>query len=237
MSLALDPWVRPVAYCEIDRHAQAVLLSRFESGGLRCAPIWDDVLTLTGRELDSIPRPIEIIYGGFPCQDISCAGHGVGLEGKRSGLFFEIARLSKELRPTFIFLENVPAIRTRGAETVGKTLADLGYDCRWDTVSAKEVGASFIGARWFLLAAASDSETLRIEQRRSERSNWETKAFNPPTRDLRLTPWTSEGGFEPRVFGAGYGLPNQVDRDRGLGNAVVPLQARTAFKRLMGLTD
>lgn len=233
ISLALSPWVKPLAYCENDRFAQAVLMSRMRDGGIATAPIWDDITTLV-HEL--LPRAeIDIIYGGFPCQDISVAGHGVGLEGKRSGLFFEMARLVETTCPEFVFLENVPAIRTRGAELVGKTLSGLGYDCRWDVVSAKEVGASFIGARWFLLAAAADSETLRIEQGRSIGEDRKAAALDSPTCDVGLTPWSSERGFEPRVFGARNGIPHSVDRDRGLGNAVVPAQAREAFKRLMGI--
>lgn len=108
LTLALAPWVRPVAYCENDAYAQSVLLSRQACGDLPVAPIWDDVRTLT-----KMPA-VDIIYGGFPCQDISCAGLGAGLEGERSGLFFEVMRLVTEINPIFVFLENVPAIRMRG---------------------------------------------------------------------------------------------------------------------------
>ncbi|NCX93455.1 MAG: DNA cytosine methyltransferase [Gammaproteobacteria bacterium] len=114
IGLALEPWVRTVAYCEREPYAQGVLLSRMQSGDIDRAPIWDDVTTLRG---DMLPR-IDIISGGFPCQDISVAGLGKGLAGERSGLFFEIARLVRECQPRFVFLENVPAIRTRGGERV-----------------------------------------------------------------------------------------------------------------------
>jgi len=230
LSLALAPWVRPIAYCENDRYAQSVLLARMADGLLVNAPIWDDICTLTAREVP----PVDFLYGGFPCQDISVAGHGKGLSGSRSGLYWEMHRLIKEIKPTFVFLENVPAIRTRGAIEVARSLDELGYYQNWDVISAREVGAPFIGERWFLLAAA-DSETLREQQGWWEREGWEAPTFNPSISNLGLTPWTPKGGFEPRVFGAGNGIPFAVDRDRALGNAVVPLQAQIAFKRLAGI--
>jgi DNA (cytosine-5)-methyltransferase 1 len=125
LSVALAPWVRTVAYCECEPYAQAVLLSRQASGDVDVAPIWDDITTLAGFRLPDV----DIIYGGFPCQDISVAGNGRGLEGERSGLFFEVCRLVDEIKPPFVFLENVQAIRTRGGERVGKELAARGYDC------------------------------------------------------------------------------------------------------------
>lgn len=147
--MALEPWVRPVAYCENDRYAQSVLLSRMLENSIPVAPIWDNVRTLSKSE---ILAPVDIIYGGFPCQDISVAGTGKGLEGNRSGLFFEIVRLAQEIKPTFLFLENVPGIRTRGLREVIRALTDIGFDCRWSTLSAREVGAPHLRNRWFLLA-------------------------------------------------------------------------------------
>ena len=123
-------------------------------GELTPAPIWDDIQTLNGSHFD---KQIDIIVGGFPCQDISVAGNGEGLAGERSGLFFEVCRLVKEISPTFVFLENVPAIRTRGLRTVVRELTDLGYDCRWTSVSAAEVGAPHLRKRWFLLAYSNNS--------------------------------------------------------------------------------
>lgn len=231
LTIALAPWVRPLAYCENDRYSQAILLSRMRTHDLPCAPIWDDVRTLRDEKLRGT---VDIIYGGFPCQDISVAGHGVGLAGDRSGLYFEILRLVEQTRPQFVFLENVPAIRTRGALEVARTLTRVGYDCRWDVISAREVGASFIGDRWFLLAAAN-GKTLRIKQGRRPWQSGQTAALNLAARDIRLTPWTPERGFESRVFRDGHGVPFAVDRDRGLGNAVVPAQAREAFRRLSGM--
>lgn len=158
IGVALEPWVRTVTYCEQDRYAQGVLLSRMQSGDIDTAPIWNDVRSLTK---DLLP-PIDIIFGGFPCQDISVAGAGKGLGGERSGLFFEIIRLTKETKPSFIFLENVPAIRTRGLREVIKAFTEIGYDCRWTCLSASSVGAPHKRERWFLLAHAN-GKSLRVK--------------------------------------------------------------------------
>ena len=152
IALGLQEWVRPIAYCECEEYSQRVLLSRMQDGQLPIGPIWDDVQTLRREHL---PAPVDIITGGFPCQDISVAGNGSGLEGKRSGLFFEIVRLACEFRPQFIFLENVPAITIRGLDRVLLEFTALGYDCRWTIVSAAEVGAPHLRERWFLLAHAN----------------------------------------------------------------------------------
>ena len=149
ISLALSPWVRTVCYVENDQYCQGVLRSRIRDGDLEAAPIWDDVTTFE-------PGPwvgeIDIISGGFPCQDISLAGNGAGLEGERSGLFWEIMRLAEEIKPTFIFLENVPAICTRGGPEVIEALASLGYDSRWGVLSTYDVGAPHQRDRWWCLA-------------------------------------------------------------------------------------
>jgi DNA (cytosine-5)-methyltransferase 1 len=138
-------------------------------GLLPTAPIWDDVRTFDGTPWRGA---VDIIYGGFPCQDISVAGLGKGLEGRRSGLFYEVARLAEEVQPSCIFLENVPAIRTRGLRAVGEELARLGYDARGDIGAAAEVGAPHLRKRWFLLAH-SKCEQLRDKQGRWSRTSRE----------------------------------------------------------------
>lgn len=162
ISLALSNWVRPIAYCEIDRYARSILFSRMSEGALPIAPVWDDVQTL---KRDTLPITPEIIYGGFPCQDISVAGHGKGLAGERSGLFYEIVRLTKEINPRFVFLENVAAIRTRGLHDVVRTFTEIGYDCRWTCLSARSVGANHKRERWFMLAYANNNFNIQEKQR------------------------------------------------------------------------
>lgn len=234
ITLALESVVKPIAYCESDRYAQSVLLSRMASGQLPKAPIWDDIRTLDMGKLGRV-GDIDIIYGGFPCQDISVAGLNKGLAGERSGLFSEIMRLAQEIKPKFIFLENVPAIRTRGLEHVVEWLAAAGYDCRWDIISAAEVGACHIRKRWFLLAY---SNGLRLRKKSGTKNSYQSQ----PTRALvsdnsgipRRAPRASEGFSKPSVDRTGDGVPKRVVRHRALGNAVVPEQVKKAWLILTG---
>jgi DNA (cytosine-5)-methyltransferase 1 len=161
LTLALNPWVRPVAYCENDRFAQGVLLSRMSQGQLPRAPIWDDVRTLTGC---LVGPNVDIIYGGFPCQDLSVAGAGAGLDGERSGLVSHVFRLARECRPRFLFLENVPALAVRGLDRLLLELHALGFDARWTIVSAAEMGAPHLRERIWILAHAR-SERIRVESK------------------------------------------------------------------------
>lgn len=221
ISLALRPYVQTTAYCEIDRYCQAVLLSRMESCDLDLAPIWDDVKTLRGEMLGEI----DIISGGFPCQNISKVGNGEGLDGEQSGLFSEIVRLAEELKPQFLFLENVPAIRTRGLCEVVERLSYAGYDCRWDTFTAEEIGASHVRERWFLLAY-STSQRLAWEDMQREDVD-----LRPTSDIVSEHTWKAD----PEILRKGNGLSRSVDRIIALGNAVVPQTARLAFEKLSGL--
>lgn len=221
ISLALERLgVRTVAYCESDRYAQGVLLSRMQSGELNTAPIWDDVKTLRGEMLPQI----DIIFGGFPCQDISCAGSGKGLAGERSSLFYEIIRLTKEIIPSFVFLENVPAIRARGLREVVRAFTEIGYDCRWTCVSAASVGAKHKRERWFLLAHPPSKRLQRL-------GIWEKRAIEKFDDSCYDSRWE----IEPDVGRVANGVPLRVDRIKCLGNSVVPKQVEKAFKMLAGL--
>lgn len=171
LTLALSEYIRPIAYCEIEKYCQAILISRMDDGKIPYAPICTDINSMSEKDL---PSEIDIIYGGFPCQDLSVAGNGKGLEGKRSGLFYELLRLSKEIKPKFIFLENVPGIRTKALHTVGIELANLGYDCRWLPISAEEIGACHKRVRWFCLAKLGDSKHNGSSSTKKTRSNGKT---------------------------------------------------------------
>ncbi len=257
LSLALKPWVRTVAYCEIDPYCVSVLQKRM-GAELYPGNIFDDVRSLRRGH---ISEPVDIVFGGFPCQDISLAGKRAGLDGKRSGLYREVIRIVDECRPTFVFLENVAAIRSHAWRVV-EDLAGLGFDCRWTNLSAAEVGAPHRRDRWWLLAANPDSFDLWLESGRGRRENGQGSALtvvDGKARDVANTDRQRElqqSGTEPyigRRFGDGgkpspggdwaiepdvgrvaHGVPARVDRLRALGNAVVPAQARKAFKILSG---
>jgi DNA (cytosine-5)-methyltransferase 1 len=187
LDVALSDWVRPIAYCEIDPYCQGVLLSRQATCDIGIAPIWDNVSTLSCGHFDVA---IDIIYGGFPCQGISVAGLGKGLADERSGLFFEIVRLAKEIKPIFIFLENVPAITRRGGLEVVRILAEMGYDCRWCVISAASVGALHRRERWFLLAHAKHNGASTSENRGSVKEK-HVSGIDEQKKDSRSTQRTS----------------------------------------------
>lgn len=259
IAVGLGRWVTAVAYCERDEYCQSVLLSRMSKGDLSKAPIWDDVCTLSPKEIPCV----DIITAGFPCQDISVAGKGKGLEGERSGLFFEIVRLAKEIEPSFIFLENVPAITSRGGLRVVREIAAMGYDCRWCIISASSVGALHKRERWFLLAHSASKGTNRYTSREEAKlpmlgkcghdGDTECESGKQAYQSAESQP--NEGGAWQRPAGFGGcdippedwkkavsemgkcsdGLPYYVDRLRALGNAVVPAQVEKAFSVLIGI--
>jgi DNA (cytosine-5)-methyltransferase 1 len=132
---------RTVWQCEKDPFARSVL-----------ARHWPDVPRFGDVTDPDVEWPAaDVICGGFPCQDISLAGKGAGLDGEKSGLFFELARVVRDVGPRFLVLENVPAITTRGLDRVLGELAGMGFDAEWHRVSAAEVGAHHLRNRWFLI--------------------------------------------------------------------------------------
>lgn len=153
------PEYRTVCYVEGEAYAAAVLAQKMEKGTVREAPIWSNVVTFDG----TIWRgKLDIISGGFPCQPHSQAGKLLGKEDPRN-LWPQIVRIAREIRPRFMFLENVANINnTYGKEIVGD-LAQMGFDAAWCVVRASDVGAPHRRARWFLLASHSDNDPELIK--------------------------------------------------------------------------
>src|SRR5690606_14094616 len=112
--------------------------------------------------------PVDLICGGFPCQDISYAGKGAGIKGERSGLWTEFARIVRELRPTYVLVENVAALLARGLDVVLGDLAACGYDAEWDCIPAAAVGAYHLRDRIFIVAYTHGERHVRREQSVSE---------------------------------------------------------------------
>lgn len=203
-------------FCEIDPYAQKVLSKNFPG-----VPIHDDITTLSVQ-----PGQYDLITGGFPCQDISSANpNGRGLEGKRSGLFYELMRIVCECRPRYIVLENVSALlskhKGRDMGTVLWHLSQCGYDAEWQTISAASVGAPHLRKRVFIVAYA---EKIQL-QRQFNRSR-QTQS--------RGGAW-GRGRPEPGVLRVANGIPNRVDRIRGSGDTVVPQVAAIALMRVLEL--
>jgi len=143
---------RCVCAVEIDDYARRVLLARQRDGMLPHFPIWDDVTTFDGGPWRG---RVDVVSGGFPCQDISAAGKGAGLGGSRSGLWAEFARIIGEVQPRYVFVENSPVLTSRGLGVVLGDLATLGYDARWGVIGACDVGAPHKRERMWIVA---DSE-------------------------------------------------------------------------------
>ena len=145
------PGARTVLYIERDSYSAAALVARMEDSSLDRAPVWDDIATFDGKPWRG---SVDLIMGGFPCQDISVAGKGAGIEGKRSGLFYELMRVVDEVRPRYVFLENVSGIIGRGLDAVLARLAESGFNAEWLCLRASGVGAPHRRERWFCLACA-----------------------------------------------------------------------------------
>jgi DNA (cytosine-5)-methyltransferase 1 len=154
---------RTVCAVEIEEYPRKVLLQRQRDGILPWFPIWDDICTFDGTPWRGI---VDIVAGGFPCQDISSAGKGAGIEGKRSGLWGQMVRVVREVRPRFVFVENSPMLTSRGLYRVLGDLAEMGYDARWCVLGADDVGAPHRRKRIWILAYPQHSGRAETENNR-----------------------------------------------------------------------
>lgn len=198
---------------------------------------------------------VDCIIGGFPCQDISYAGRGAGLDGERSGLFFEAVRLVRELQPRAVVLENVAALLTRGLDRVLGALAEIGYDAEWHCIPAAAVGAPHIRDRLFVIAYANSGRGEAREStgqtarhglspgsagvdassmadangaRLEKRERQDAIGTRTICRsELKRSKWWES---EPAMGRVANGVPRRVDRLRCLGNAIVPQVAEVVAR-------
>ena len=152
--------MQTVAFCETEPFCQNVLKKHWPG-----VPIYDDVKTLTADRLARDGVAVDVICGGFPCQDISTAGKGAGLAGARSGLWFEFHRLIAELKPRYAIIENVAALRSKGLDQVLSSLAQIGYDAEWHCIPASAVGAPHRRDRIWIVAYPNGSMASDGRQR------------------------------------------------------------------------
>jgi DNA (cytosine-5)-methyltransferase 1 len=205
-----------VAFCEIEPFPRKVLAKHWPE-----VPCYEDVTKLTGDILKRDGISVDVITGGFPCQDLSCAGKQGGMgQGTRSGLWSEIVRLVGELSPRFVIMENVTALLSGPSEqrggwfgTVLGDLAQLGYDAEWESIPASTLGAPHRRARVWLTAYPD-------KDRRGGAS------FRlPPLRQFvsraKKAPWFSVAP-EPVIFGVDDGIPHGLGQRSAYGNTVVP---------------
>jgi DNA (cytosine-5)-methyltransferase 1 len=247
---------RTVCAVEIDEAARRRLIARQDDGSLQPFPIWDDVSTFDGRPWSGL---VDVISGGFPCQDISVAGKGAGITGERSGLWREFARIIREVRPRYVLVENSPALVTRGLGTVFGDLAQMGFDAQWGVLGAVHAGAPHKRERiWIVGCQVANHQSVgRGEEwsrgfdsggARESKQPFQAVANADGLRQSQLQGgqpnergWTGNGGeqggmqwwsAEPDVGRVAHGVANRVDRLRGLGNGQVPAVVALAWETL-----
>jgi DNA (cytosine-5)-methyltransferase 1 len=211
-----------VAFCEIEPFCQRVLSKHWPE-----VPIYDDVRELNAAVLRRDGISVDVICGGFPCQDISAVGAGAGIDGAESGLWSEYARLICELRPRYVIVENVAALLVRGIGRVLGDMAALGYDAEWECIPACAVAAPHTRDRVWIVAypdqqrpqarvAGRNGHDETAHARRGGEGNVYTAAF-------------AASGYgrptfaaEPKVDRVADGVPDRVDALAALGNSMLP---------------
>ena len=200
-----------VAFCEIDPYCRRVLAKHWPK-----VPIFNDVRELSAQHITAAGIGVDLICGGFPCQDISDVGEKAGIEGARSGLWSEYRRLIEEIKPSFVLIENVAALRGRGLETVLRQIAALGYDAEWHCIPACAIGAPHRRDRIWILAYPSCDRLEEWSGQDGQSKFGERISSGVDT--LRKSGWSPE----PDVGRVANGVPDGVERLKCVGNAVVP---------------
>jgi DNA (cytosine-5)-methyltransferase 1 len=239
---------RTVCAVELDAYCAALLAQRQNDEALPVFPIWSDVQTFDGRPWRGL---VEVVSGGFPCQDIAACGKRAGIHGKKSGLWFEMLRIIREVAPAYLFIENSQNLRTAGLCEILEGLTALGFNDEWDCIGAQAAGAPHL-ERMRLWQRASNSDRLSEEQQRGcqkgssetkfaksssnnpRESNTESHRREPGREECEQQTWGSNSWWsaEPDVDRMVHGLPFRMDRIRALGNAQIPAVAKLAWERL-----
>ncbi len=208
------------------------LMQRQNEGYLPPFPIWDDVRTFDGRPWCGV---VDVVSGGFPCQDISAVAttERKGLDGSKSVLWYEFARILSEVRPRYAFVENSDKLVTNGLNRVLGSLAELGYDAEWCVLGASDCGASHKRKRTWVVArnaalCGCDRSVGQLECV-VEESGEPLSVVSAQ----QVFPRNEDDLPFPRVYGSSDGVAHRVDRSRAIGNGQVPIVAATAWTLLL----
>ncbi|MCB1936731.1 MAG: DNA cytosine methyltransferase [Nitrosomonas sp.] len=218
-----------VCAVEKDRYAASVLCARQNDGFLAPFPVWDDICTFDGRPWRGI---VDVVSGGFPCQDISIAGRGAGITGKQSSLWSQMARIVREVRPSFVFMENSPALTFRGLGIVLGDLSEMGFHAEWGVISASEASAPHIRKRIWLVAYADSDGLQRINTSQSTTPvpKWEWADIERVVSEIQQV--RQDCIPESWILRNSHGMAGRMDRTKCIGNGQVPQCAALAFNIL-----
>jgi DNA (cytosine-5)-methyltransferase 1 len=227
---------RTVCAVEWNPYAASVLVARQNDRCLPPFPIWDDVQTFDGRPWRG---RVDVVSGGFPCQDISVAGKGAGLDGERSGMWHHMARIIREVAPRFVFVENSPALTLRGLDRVLADLAAMGYDAAWGVLGADDAGAPHRRKRIWIVGELANARGQRGQGQRQHLGSLGPRGQGvqdpaPACNDW----WHRDPADEPRgsesfVGRVADGVAHRVDRLAAIGNGQVPAVAALAWRTLL----
>ena len=240
---------RTVCAVEWEPYPASVLCARQNDGLLPPFPIWDDVQTFDGKPWRGI---VDVVSGGFPCQDISAAGKGAGIEGERSGMWRHMARVVGEVRPRFVFVENSPMLVTRGLERVLGDLTALGYDAKLTVMGAADVGGNHQRDRIWIVgfnSKISNTSIIGLEKQKSQQrlhirereiyipdsNGAQCQGMQQSERTKQEHSYASNSRWwqtEPNVGRVADGVAARVDRLKAIGNGQVPLCAAEAWQIL-----
>lgn len=222
---------KTVAFCEIEPFPRRVLAKHWPD-----VPIYEDVRNVTADVLAADGIAVDVITGGFPCQDLSIAGKRAGITGERSGLWSEIVRLTRELRPRYVIVENVANLLSGPSEKrggwFGRVLGDLaecGYDAEWENIPAAAVGAPHRRERVWIVAYPQQIKRVRailIDDNAQERERRSASVRCANGFRLEVGKAGHALSFrwldQPDPIGVVDGVPDWPHRLAALGNAVTP---------------
>jgi DNA (cytosine-5)-methyltransferase 1 len=221
---------KTVCAVEIEEYPRKVLLARQRDGILPRFPLWDDIKTFDGTEWQG---RVDIVTGGFPCTDISCLkSNGQGIDGAKSKLWKEMARVLREIRPRFVFVENSPILTSRGLGTVLKDLAEMGYNAKWCVLGAGHLNYPIKRDRIWILGEHCKSDWVRDKIYKKTDFEKYIRRTNPACSISDVeTSWLVSNSYAIRKSD---GVAGDVDRYEAIGNGQVPAVAALAWEILRG---